>query len=117
MKKYRCEIWFTREETFFVNAYSEKEAKKILERIVAEKKNLNEKITGKYIHEVYNKQERKAMTNRDRFLLKLIDIPDRELANIYCTNINDCHNCHFVGMKGCFDKLVDWLKQECKNNE
>jgi hypothetical protein len=57
------------------------------------------------------------MTNRDRFLLKLIDIPDRELANIYCININDCHNCHFVGMKDCFGKLVNWLKQEHKGND
>jgi hypothetical protein len=55
MKKYRCEIWFTREETFFVNADLEKEAKEKLEKIVAEKKKPNEKITGKYIHEVYNK--------------------------------------------------------------
>lgn len=57
MKKYCCEIWFTREETFFVNAKSEKEGKEKLEKIIAEKKKPDEKITGKYIHEVYNKQE------------------------------------------------------------
>lgn len=39
------------------------------------------------------------MTNRDKFLLKLIDMPDRELANIYCLYINDCHDCRFVGVK------------------
>lgn len=49
MKKYRCEIWITREELFYVEADSDKEAKEKLEKIIAEKKNLNEKITGKYI--------------------------------------------------------------------
>jgi alkylhydroperoxidase/carboxymuconolactone decarboxylase family protein YurZ len=57
------------------------------------------------------------MTHRDKFLLKLIDVSDRELANIYCLYINDCRDCHFVGVKGCFDKLVDWIKQECESNE
>jgi hypothetical protein len=57
------------------------------------------------------------MTNRDKFLLKLIDMSDRELANIYCINVNDCCDCRFVGVKGCFDKLVDWMKQERKSNE
>jgi alkylhydroperoxidase/carboxymuconolactone decarboxylase family protein YurZ len=57
------------------------------------------------------------MTNRDKFLLTLIDVSDRELANIYCLYINNCRNCHFVGVKGCFDKLVDWMKQERKSNE
>jgi hypothetical protein len=57
------------------------------------------------------------MTNRDKFLLKLIDMSDREIANIYCININDCHNCRFVGMKDCFNKLVDWIKQERESND
>jgi hypothetical protein len=56
------------------------------------------------------------MTNRDKFLLKLIDMSDKELANIYCIN-NDCRDCRFVGVKGCYDKLVDWIKQECESNE
>lgn len=56
------------------------------------------------------------MTNRDKFLLKLIDMSDSELANIYCIN-KDCGKCHFVGVKGCFDKLVEWIKQECESNE
>lgn len=57
------------------------------------------------------------MTNRDKFLLKLIDMSDKELALIYCLCINDCRDCHFVGAKGCFDKLVDWIKQEHKDND
>lgn len=57
------------------------------------------------------------MTNRDKFLLKLIDMSDRELANIYCINVNDCRECRFVGVKGCFDKLVDWMKQEREGND
>jgi hypothetical protein len=58
----------------------------------------------------------KAMTNRDKFLLKLIDMSDSELANIYCIS-KDCRDCRFVGVKGCFNKVVDWLKQGRENNE
>jgi hypothetical protein len=57
------------------------------------------------------------MTNRDKFLLKLIDMSDRELANIYCINVNDCRDCQFVGVKGCFNKIVDWMKQERERND
>lgn len=60
MRKYRCEIWITREESFYVEADSEKEAKEKIEKIAAEKKKPDEEITGKYIHEVYNKQERES---------------------------------------------------------
>jgi hypothetical protein len=58
----------------------------------------------------------KMMTNRDKFLLKLIDMSDKELANIYCIS-KDCSNCRFVGVKGCYDKIVDWIKQECESND
>lgn len=58
MRKYRCEIWITREQIFYVEADSDKEAKEKLGKIAAEKKKPGEEITGKYIHKVYNKQER-----------------------------------------------------------
>jgi len=54
-RKYYCKIWFTREESFYVNATYEKVAKVILGKIATEKKKHGEEITGKYIHEVYNK--------------------------------------------------------------
>lgn len=34
-----------------------------------------------------------------------------------CLYINDCRDCHFVGVKGCFDKLVEWIKQEREGND
>jgi predicted nucleic acid-binding Zn ribbon protein len=54
-RKYRCQIWLTREVSFYVKASCEKVAKAILERIAAEKKKPGEEVTSKYIHEVCNK--------------------------------------------------------------
>lgn len=53
-------------------------------------------------------------TNRDRFLHKLVNMSDRELANLYCL-CRECRDCQFVYEKGCFNKLTEWLKQETNN--
>lgn len=61
LKKYNCQIWFTKEHEIVVEAYSIEEAKAKCQQYIAEKKKPGEKITGRFIHEI----ERRADDGRE----------------------------------------------------
>lgn len=92
-----------------------------------------EKYTDKLIHDAYEQGKHdfaarvtdaiegerwsvKAMTNRDIFLIELINMRNEELAKIKCKTL-DCLECPLVGEFNCSKKMIDWLKKEHDGND